>query len=166
MSPGVSKLGRVSLPYNLNWVLTVVDGCAWLLCALLLNLSMLRDHSLSPFRRVAWDVFLSYRQRSERELAERLNDKLRAERIEPWLDQKKIAAGDSPPARYERLPPLLASSLLTPVLSSSLPRLLSCRRRVAQGLRGRHLQLSHLRAAHLASRPRANARARREVAVR
>ena len=31
---------------------------------------MLRDHSLSPFRRVAWDVFLSYRQRSERELAE------------------------------------------------------------------------------------------------
>ena len=61
------ELGRVSLPYNLNWVLTVVNGCAWLLGALLLNLSMLRDHSLSPFRRVAWDAFLSYRQRSEKE---------------------------------------------------------------------------------------------------
>ena len=108
------ELGRVSLPYHINTTVSLVNGLSWLVASVLLNLTMLSD-VLALHKRVSWDLFISYRVRTEKDLAERLHDKLCAERLLVWLDAKKIDAGDD--WRIAFVDGLFGSRIFTPLLS-------------------------------------------------
>ena len=111
------ELGRVSVPYQINFGLSLVNSLAWLIACVLLNMTMLTDKlDLWNLRKhVHWDLFISYRQRTEKDLAERLHDKLCAERVGAWLDQKNIDDGDKWANAF--VDGLFGSRIFTPLLS-------------------------------------------------
>jgi len=51
------EVGRVSLPFHLNWSLSAVNGTAWAVACVLLNLSMLTERFMA--KRSEWPFFIS-----------------------------------------------------------------------------------------------------------